>query len=130
MGSWLIMIRVKNERVVFSVYENGKLKKEIDLKNRLTDLYLDYITYQMLPSIISNEIYSGSPYDNTDTIVYPFSTAYLKFDTTQTIADTDTTMSYNVYDYDTSGLRTIIKVGENNKTMVTNYVFDLSTIAN
>lgn len=123
------MIRVKNERVVFSLYEKGKLKKEIDLKNRLTDLYLDYITYQMLPSIISNEIYSGSPYDNVDDTFYPFSTAYLKFNTTQTIADTDTTMSYDVYDYDTSSLRTTIKVGENSKTMVTNYAFDLSTIA-
>jgi len=122
------MYRVKNKSVIFTLYEKGKIKKQIELKNRLTDLYLDYVLFRNLPATIGSSIYPS--FDLDDNTFNLFSTSYLKFNTTQTIDDTDTTMLYDAISYSLTPSDITIKVGTSNKTMTTNYYFDLSSIAN
>jgi hypothetical protein len=113
------MIKVKNDRVVLTLSKKGKVIKKLDFTNRLTDLYLDYVLSK----------HTGISYvtDNDGVEVY-FSYAYLKFDTTQTITDTSTTMDYDVKSEALFTSDINITVGENSKTMVIDYAFDLSSI--
>jgi hypothetical protein len=121
------MNRVINQKIDFVFNKNGNQKK-ITFKNRLTDLYLDYILFRMLPTNIANSIYPG--FEENDTIINPFSYSYIKFDDTQAILDTDTTMNYDVQSEALGTDEAILKVDTNNKVMSTSYTFDLSSIPN
>jgi len=116
------MIKVKNEKV-----EIINKNKKITLHNRVTDLYLDYIMWQMLPTSIGDAMYPDFA-GQSDSTFAPFSYSYLEFVTTQTIADTDTTMNYDVK---SSGLTTAdisYSIGDMNKTILYNYDFTLTGI--
>jgi hypothetical protein len=113
------MIKVKNDRVMFTLSKNGKVIKTLDFTNRLTNLYLDYV--------LSKHIGKNYVVDN-DTIEPFFSFAYIKFDDTQVITDASTTMLYDVKSSTLNSTDIDITVGDNSKTMTINYFIDLTTI--
>ena len=109
------MIRVKNERVIFTLKKDNKIIKSFDYTNRLTNLYLDYILGKHL-----NQYYYLRDEDPT---IHPFSSCYLKFGTPDTLDDTSTTMNYDVVSNDLLPEDVSIFVGQSGKKMITNYVF-------
>lgn len=123
------MFKIENKKTVFEIQKKGKTVKTITLKNRLTDLYLDYVLYKMLPSSIGNTLFTefASPSDLTATFM---SYGYLEFTNTQTIDDDDTTMNYDYQSYTLFSSDMDGTIGENNKTLTTTYIFNLSGTAN
>lgn len=118
------MFSIENKKTVFQVVKDGKIVKTITLKNRLTDLYLDYILYKMLPSAIGNTLFTefASPSDLT---AFFMSYSYLEFTDIQTIDDDDTTMNYDYQSYALTTKDVEGTTGENNKTLTTSYIFNL-----
>jgi hypothetical protein len=122
------MFRVKNEKVIFTIEKNGQVIQKFDIKNRLTNLYLDYVNFRMLPTSITATLYPD--FDELDNVVPIFDYAYTKFINTQVITDTSTTMDYDIKSLALMVSDISVITGTNNKTMITNYLIDFSTVVN
>jgi len=116
------MYKVINKKVMVNLYKDKKIIRQVELKNRLTDLYLDYVLFKNLPSSIRNEIYPD--FLELDEVYTLFSTAYLKFDTTQVITDASTTMDYDYKSQYLSSGDMVLTSDGNIKTLTSNYFFD------
>jgi hypothetical protein len=108
------MYKVQNQSIELS---------NVKTRNRLLDNYLDWVIYCMLPSSIGDVLF---PKFTTFGLAYlPMEYAYLKFYTSQTIADTDTTMSYDVKS-DALTVTDITEDIEDGKLLLVNYLFDFT----
>lgn len=83
-------MKICNEQVKIQQFNNGKLKKQVILKNMITDLGLDALLYKILPSSLKNTIYP----DNFGSFKLWMNYAYIKFVDTQVITEASTTMEY------------------------------------
>lgn len=121
------MIKIGNEYV--QIMQSNKIIYKG--KNRLTDYFLDYVMWLILPTNIGNTIYSGYDFANTEDLdAIPFPRGYLKFTDTQTINDTDTTMDYDIKSESLWISDIITEIGNKNiKTISTYFGFDISSIA-
>lgn len=123
------MFKVENKKIIFEVRKNGKIIKNIELKNRLTNLYLEYILYTMLPATIGDVLFPDMG-DTNDGYFPTFTTSYLKFDDTQVISDTDTTMDYDERSTVPFFENYELITAEKSKILISKYLFDLSGVDN
>lgn len=135
MEKWLIMYKIKNISVDF-IFENknGKVIKKIEYKNKLLQNYTDFVGYSLLPQTIGNVLYPkfiGTTGDFSTN--YGMARGFIKFNTTQTINDSSTTMNYdikslNTYDIPGSAEGEFREeVSEQGKDLFYEYFFDFSS---
>jgi len=120
------MLKVKNREIKIVGYKDNKIVSEQVVKNRLLDNYLDYIIWNMLPTATANAVLAKFT-SNTGTFI-PMEFSYLAFDTTQTIADGDTTMTYDIQSDSTFYYDVSEVISDNGKSLKVNYFFDTSAI--
>lgn len=117
------MIKVKNDRISINITKNGKVIKTIDLRNRLTNYYLNYIMNKIYPN-------AGWGIVDNDPIDIVFSTAYLVFNTPITVADTDTTLPFNLKSESLFPDQVKLEKNARFKRTLIDYFFDLSAVPN
>ena len=117
------MIKVKNDEVKLQIYKNGKLVKNHIFTNTLTDLYLDYILYRMIPFSKASVLYTEFD-DTADTSDVIFSTAYLSY-TDQTLTTASTDMLYDATSFYPLQISQVTNIeGENELTVEVAFDFD------
>ncbi len=118
----LLMIKVKNEKIKLKLFEKGKLIKEVEFHNRLTDLYLDYVLYKTIGSTLGDTLYPEFA-SYTDLTYIPFSYSYVRFNTDQVLTDASTTMVYNEVSSSLTTGDIIFITEQKKKIFTTNYSF-------
>jgi hypothetical protein len=117
------MYKIENKSI--ELHQAGYTHKT---KNRILDNYLDYIIYCMLPPSVGSAVFPK--FADFGYAYLPLEMAFLKFNTPQTITDTDTTMLYD--DYSTLPPPSDIKevIDGNKKLLSTLYLFSLLSQTN
>ena len=119
-------MKVNNEKILVQAFDkNGKVKNEFVVKNRITDLGLDALMYRMLPASVRDVIYPPATYGFDIEIIQWNNTAYLAIDTTQTITDGSTSMTYTA---ESEGLTTdtvtLNELSTNSEELISSFIFN------
>jgi len=117
-------MRITNQSIKFNLKDSkGNIVKTLTRKNRILNNYLDLMTSQAIDYSLQDLL----NYD--DTLIHY---CYIKFDSTQTITDTSTTMNYDVAEaYEKDFLKTLLSKstsGENSLSYEMFYRFTITAL--